>query len=455
MLSFARALAQVNPDLVRLLEASQIDADCSDLGHVFRRRKLTPQATTVHFIRQVLADNTACEHVRLLGDAAFSAPAYCLARQRLPIAVLERLHQRIATLGGDEGGTWCGRRTLLVDGTCNSMPDTQELRKHFRYPGGQKPGLGFPCASQVHLFNHSNGMLLGTHIGPWRSHDLDGIPALAPFIQKDDVLVGDRAFGCFVTLGLCRQRQADAVCRLNQGVLVDFTLERPHNQAGAAQVTGRPKSRWVKRLGDHDQIVVYHKPRAKSAILAREDWDALPEELTVREIRFQVNRPGWRPQEITLVTTLLDAEQFPKEKIAELYLARWQVEVNIRDLKQTLKMDILKGKSVDLVKKEIIVHGIVYNLVQHVRLASARERGGVPPGRVSFVAALRWLAGIREADLLPRLTVNPLRPGRAEPRAVKRRPKHPVLLMKPRANFKAGMRLRAARKLHQNKKLNA
>lgn len=452
VLSLADAIALVNQDAATFFDADLIEADCSAFGHCFRHRKLSPRNLVLHFLRQVMVGNTSCTHVSQFGDAVFTPSAYCRARQALPLEVIESLQLRTAAAMSGGGGTWCGRRTVLLDGTSCSMPDTDELREHFGYPGGQKPGLGFPSAHVLCLFNHATGLLLENIVAPRATNDLEGLPDILRFMREEDVLVADRAFGCFVAMALCRRRNADAVLRLNTHVLVDFTPERPHDSEcrnkvlgskrrrakrkakGAAK--GLPKSRWVRRLGELDQVVAYRKARTKSAIISEEEWESLPEEIEVREIRFRVDKKGWRPEEITLVTTLLDAARFPKEKIIELYLARWRVEGNIRDLKQTLKMDTLKGKSVDVVKKEIAMHAIAYNLIQLVRMASAKRRG-LAPDRIGFADAMRWLSGSRSMAMLAKLVVNKLRPGRFDVRAVKRRAKPHDFLTRPRWEIKA------------------
>ena len=137
-------------------------------------------------------------------------------------------------------------------------------------------------------------------------------------------------------------------------------------------------------------------------------------------------------QVLTLVTTLLDAGRYPKEVLARLYEKRWAVEVNLRHLKQTLGMDILRCATWRGVWKELLVFVIVYNLVRRVMLEAAR-RQGVEPERISFADALRWLREARRGEAAPRLRVNPLRPGRVEPRVRKRRPKQYNLMNKPRA----------------------
>jgi len=158
---------------------------------------------------------------------------------------------------------------------------------------------------------------------------------------------------------------------------------------------------------------------------------SFPETLCVRELRYRVAQAGFRTHTVTLVTTLLEVDLYPAEALAELYRLRWQVETNLRHLKQTMGLDVLHCQRVAGVMKELTVFALVYNLVRVVMLEAA-QRQGVALARISFVDALRWLSTARPGEPLPPLVVNPHRPGRVEPRAVKRRPKPYPLLTKPR-----------------------
>ncbi len=172
--------------------------------------------------------------------------------------------------------------------------------------------------------------------------------------------------------------------------------------------------------------------------MSEADYAALPESVVVRELRFRVTEPGRRTREITLVTTLTDAQRYSARSLAKLYERRWRVEVDLRHLKQTLGLEVLRCQTVPGVIKELLVFAAVYNLVCAVQRAAAR-RQGVEPERISFVDALRWLREARPGDALPRLKVNPRRPGRAEPRVRKRRPKQYALMKRPRAELRQAL----------------
>ena len=166
--------------------------------------------------------------------------------------------------------------------------------------------------------------------------------------------------------------------------------------------------------------------------MSEERFKALPESIVVRELLYRITAPGFRTREVTLVTTLIDAQVYTADALAKLYGTRWRVEENLKSLKQTMKMDVLKCKTVDGVLKELTVYAMAYNLVR-VAMGQAAVRQGVEPDRVSFIDALRWLTGAEEGEEMPELVINPSRPGRYEPRVKKRRPKRYHLMRKPRA----------------------
>lgn len=232
--------------------------------------------------------------------------------------------------------------------------------------------------------------------------------------------------------------------RIHQRQLVSFRKDR--------RLTGKlpkgtkathAKSRLIRKQGRFDQVVEYQRPAYnKPDWMSKEDWQALPETLHVRELRFWTQRPGFRTSVVTLVTTLLDADAYPLEELADLYGRRWGVETNFAHLKTTMKMDVLRCQTVEGVQKELMIFAIVYNLVRLVMLAAV-EKQGVPLARVSFVDALRWLAEACWYRPALELVINPVRPGRCEPRVKKRRAKEYDLMKLPRAELRK-------RLLHKN-----
>jgi hypothetical protein len=430
---------QLRQDLARHLDAKAIHNACRQGGHRWRDCLLTPAAIIHWFVIQVLHGNTALEHISLLAGRAFTGSAYCLARGRLPLRIYQAvLRALISALVPDthSAGLWLGRhRTFLVDGSSFSMPDTPALQAQFGQPGNQKPGCGFPVASMLVLFHAGTGLLLGILAAPLRTHEMAYIEFLHAVLQLGDILVADRGFCSFAHLALLVGRGAHAVLRMHQRQIVDFTPNRPyaHPKDKAAR-KGLPRSRWLRQFGVRDQLVEWFKPLQKPRWMSQEKFAALPESLILREIRYRVGQPGFRTEWVTLVTTLLDAELYTVEALAELYGVRWRVEQNLKHLKQTMKMDVLKCTTVEGVLKELTVYAIVYNLVRVVMMEAA-ARQGVDVERISFVDAFRWLRELKTDDL-PELVVNPARPGRFEPRVRKRRPKEYPLMKKPRSELR-------------------
>jgi DDE family transposase len=412
-----------------LLEAEAILTVCREIGYTaWRDRVLTP-VTTIHlFLLQILHGNTACSHLPHLSGLRFSAAASCQARTRLPLhffaLLLERFSSAVQRSASDDG-RWHGHRTFLVEGSTCSMPDTPALQDAFGQSTEQRPGCGVPVAHLLELFHAGTGVLLKLVVAPLLTHDLAQVQAVHPSLQPGDVLVADRGLCSYAHLALLVQAGVHAVLRVGARQLVDFTPDRPFVMPGVRRtpvVKGLPRSRWLKALGGHDQLVTWLKPKSQPSWLARETLAALPEALVLRELRYRIGTPGFRTREITLVTTLLDAETYRVRDLAELYCRRWQVETALAHLKTTMWMEVLHCKTVLGVLKELTVFAIVYNLVRMVMCQSAGLRH-FGTERISFLDALRWLSIPSTGMPLEALIVNPARPHRMEPRVKKRRPK--------------------------------
>lgn len=435
--SILAAVTQIKSELAQFLTADHIRSVCQAVGHTWRERVLDP-VTTVHlFILQIVYGNTACPHVPRLGAVVCTGEAYCQARARLPLRVLRTLllfiRQHLRGSAMLDEGRWHGHRTFLTDGSSLSMPDTPALQEAFGQPGRQAPGCGFPVMHVLAMFHATTGFLLNVACAPLRTHDMSRIGQLHPELAAGDVLVGDRAFCSFAHLALLAARQVFGVFRAHQKQIVDF---RPHRRTVSTKSRkrgdkGLPTSRWLQRLGKHDQLVEYPKPKQRPVWLTAEQYAALPEALVVRELRYTIAVPGRRTRVVTIATSLLDPKRYPKADVAELYRQRWQIETNFRHLKQTLKMDVLHCKTVEGVQKELTMYALVYNLVRMVMLEAA-QRQNEPVDRISFIDAVRWLADAVHGIPELKLRLVPDRPGRFEPRAVKRRPKEYDRLNKPR-----------------------
>lgn len=432
-----QAVMRIKDDVGSALDPETIETVSRTVGHTWRERDLGPAATVHGFLLQILDGNTACSNVpRLLGKQV-TAKAYNLARGRLPLAVFQQLLAIICSrleACVNDTGRWFGHRVWVMDGTGCSMPDTPELQKAFGQPPMQRGGCGFPVAHLLALFHVGTGMLMRVVAAPLRTGDMALAKYLHGELQRGDIVIGDRAFGSFGHLAALAAMGAHGVFRVQQTRVVSFRHGRTSsaNRCRQGKRVPVPTGRWVKRLGDADQIVEYVKPRVRPSWLTPEEWRHVPRSILVRELRYSLTASGYRSRTVTLVTTLLDADRYPKDAITDLYGQRWQVETNLRHLKVTLGMDVLRTKSVTGIHKELVMFAIAYNLVRLVMLEAA-TRQNVPPTRISFIDALRWLLHAGPNTRLTRLVILPERPGRCEPRVRKRRPKNYPPMSRPRA----------------------
>jgi hypothetical protein len=434
MPTIAQTLDRLKGRVADHLPETLIQDLCHEVGHRWRDRDLGPVVTTHLFVQQILHGNCPVGELRRHTKLPFTDAAYCQARARLPRALLERLQQAVtgtlqATTEVRLRELWHGHRTYLLDGSSFSMPDTKELQAHFGQPGGQAEGCGFPVAHLMTRFDAHTGYLLETAARPLRSHDLASTAVMHARLCPGDVLVGDRAFGSYAHLARGQRRGLHGVSRAHQKQIIDF---RPHRARAAKGEKGKPHTRWLKRLGKHDQLVEYYKPKERPAWLTAAEYAQLPDSLVVRELRYPIKGRGRRTRVVTLVTTLLDPEQYPAAEVAKLYGLRWRVETNLRHLKQTLEMDILRCETVEGVLKELTLFVLIYNLVRRV-MCEAGRRQEVEPDRISFIDAWRWLRHAQPGEVLPDLVVNPQRERGGEPRVRKRRPKQFPVMKQPRA----------------------
>ena len=434
--TLTQVVKQFQQDWTSQLEPDAILTAGHGAAHQWRERLLDPVTTIQLFFVQILHGNTACTHLRHLTKLNVTASAYCQARMKLPLAVFQQLLRSVSDAVQPEAlaqGRWLGHRTFWVDGSSFSMPDPPARQEHVGQPGRQLPGCGFPVAHLLALFHAGTGMVLRVFAAPLRTHAMSQVVALHPALHPTDVLVGDRGFCSYAHLALLVQAGVHAVFRMHQKQLVDFTPGRSHVEPARRGKghKGQPRSGWLQRLGEHDQLVQWLKPLTCPQWMDAEQFAHLPDRLEVRELRYRVHRKGFRVASMTLVTTLLEAALYTVEALAQLYWARWGIETNFAHVKTTMGLDVLKCKTVDGVLKELIVFALIYNLVRLV-MAQAAQRQQVDIDRISFIDAARWLAAARDEESLPWLVTNPHRPYRYEPRVRKRRPKQYPLMQNTR-----------------------
>ena len=438
---FAQAAGLPFADVLCPRQVQQVLDDCNVQ---FRERIFSPLVTVTTFLSQVLdPDHSMRQAVaRLIAHrVAAGLPAcspdtraYCKARQRLSENVWAELTRRIGRdIMLDAPAHWCwrGRNVKVVDGSTLSMPDTPANQQAYPQSASQKPGLGFPVLRIVALFSLAVGTVLDVAIGPCKGKQT-GEPALFRTLHHHladgDVLLADRYFCGYFHVSLVRERGADVVMRLHHRRHFDFRRGR--------------------RLGADDHIVTWHKPSQRPDGMDEATYARLPATLTMRELRIRVPHKNGRSRTILVATTLLDATEYPKQAIAELYRQRWHAELDLRSLKTVLQMDVLRCQAPAMVRKEIWVHLLVYNLIRKV-MAQAAQEHNVPLRRISFKGTLQTLnafsvhlqtCATKDLEPLCRRLLEAVathrvgnRPDRLEPRAKKRRPKPYRLLNKPRA----------------------
>jgi len=411
-----------------------------------RDRALPPRVTFWAFVWQALNPGSSCREVTRKVEAwwrwmqkdrsgigLLSTSAYCQARGRLEAETLELILRHTAhnlerhVLQKEEGPQ--KRRVRILDGTCLSAPDTAENQALWPQSTWQKEGLGFPMIKLVGLFSLASGAVLEHQLGNKHEHESQLFRKLLPRVRKDDIIVADRAFCSYAALATLVSQKADGLMRLHQMRKVDL--------------------RRGKVLGPMDRLITWEKPVKCPPGWSEAEFAALPERLPVRIIGLHVTVPGCRSRAVTLVSTLLDPIAYPAEQLRELYAKRWNVELHFHQIKVALAMDVLSCKSPDMIEKEILIRLISYNLVRAF-MQRAAHLHHAPLDRLSFKGSLdttrHFAAAIHAASATPRrqdaLIAEmlaaiaddpvPLRPGRSEPRARKRRPKNYHLLTKPR-----------------------
>lgn len=433
------ALGNFKQEWRSLLAPESIRAICKENDLSWRERVLDPVTAIQLQLLQVLHGNAAISHLPSLSNLSFTPAAYCLARQRIPVSVFEQLFKKVTSAleeATQQMNRWRGHRVFVADGTGVSMSDTEKLQEEFGQPPQQKSGCGFPVAHLNVIMNLGTGVIRKFLCGPLHQSDISRVRELHTELESGDIFLADRGYCSFAHVALLTLRELNAVIRIGGTNIIDFTPERPF--VFYKDVRGRtksPRTRWVSTLGKCDQIVEWFNNKRKPSWISAEQFAMLPDSITVRELQYCVSKRGFRSRKITIVTTLLDPKHYPAKEIAKLYGLRWQIETNFRHLKITMGMDVLRCKTVEGIRKELLAYSIVYNLVRLVMLhAAAQQR--VPPERISFVDALRWLISSAQCLQFIPLTVVPLRKGRYEPRNVKRRRKAFPYLVTPRKLMK-------------------
>ena len=376
-------------------------------------------------------------HYALLGQTiSTNTGAYCRARAKIGEGVVRRLAEGVAErceAAVPVDWKWLGRTVHIADGSTHSMPDTPANQAAYPQSKSQAAGVGFPVMRTVVLMSLATGMVTGLANGPCAGKETGETALLRSLFDKlrpGDVVLGDRYFGGWFMLALLQRLGVEFVTRLHQHRRADFRRGR--------------------RLGPHDHIVTWKKPQ-RPGWLDQETYDGLPEQLEVREMHVAVEAPGCRTKSLVVVTSLRDSDAVSAEDLSDLYRKRWLVEVQLRDIKSGMQLDVLRCQTPAMIRQELWTGLLTYNLIRQSLLQSTAA-GGYYPHQLSFTAAVQmltatWLIAAHAATppqalVLLRLASGGshrvgLRPDRVEPRAIKRRKSSYKLLRVPRAVAKA------------------
>lgn len=412
-----------------------------------RHRIFSKRNTFWAFFSQIIDADGGCMEVvrkmqayaslKSLKLPASSTSAYCQARKKLKqsdlMDILKHSSKRLDSM--TDRGFLKGRRVVVVDGTGVSMPDTAANQKEWPQQGQQKEGCGFPTARICACFSLATGGLLSFEVGNKKSAELPLFRKQWDTFKSGDIFLGDKGFCSYFDLAKLKDRGVDSVITLARRI--------PVSEVDAHEV-----------FNENDLLISWKKPVwQKRLAYTREQWESLPSSLLLRQIHVEVTVPGFRTESFYIITTLTDPLAHTAEELADLYLQRWNVELFFRDIKTTMGMDVLACKSPDMVHKEIIMYFIAYNSIRMLMYEAAEERG-VDVSRLSFKGSLQALrqwephlnhAKISKQDrfrilsaLYDAIADNevPYRPGRQEPRCIKRRPKSYQLLTAPRRFMK-------------------
>lgn len=399
-----------------------------------REREFPPTETLSMFLAQAMSADRSCQSIvnqaamqRVMGGlpaCSTQTGGYCRARQRLPLEMVSHLTQHLGEVIDEHvpaAWRWRGRRVRIVDGTTVTMPDTPANQDMFPQQGSQQPGLGFPICRLVGITCLASGTLLNAAIGRFQGKGGDEqtlLRSIQGTFQAGDIVLGDAFFATYFFIAAMQAKG------------VDILME----QYGARKrVTD---FRHGQRLGAHDHIIVIAKPNKRPDWMSEAEYDAAPATLTLREFKA-----GGK----IMVTTLCRPTAAPKAELKALYQSRWQVELDIRQIKDTMGLSTLSCKTPEMARKEIWVYLLAYNLIR-LLMAQSALLTDITPRTISFKHCLQlWLISVaQQIDtsndeqlysvflLMAQRRVGN-RPGRIEPRAVKRRPKPFPLLTKPRA----------------------
>lgn len=427
---------------LELLAQDGLGKVLGESNRVSRERFFSARVCLWLFLNQVLSKDKSCRAAVSRFAAYLSAQgkkscstlnsSYCRARSHLCESTLAQL---VRTTGQElekhsKAWHWKGRPVKMVDGCTVTMADTKANQKEYPQIPQQKPGLGFPIIRLCAVLSLASGAVLDLAMGPYSGKgtgETSLFRSLFNNLNKGDVILGDRYFCSYWIIALLMQLEIDCVFRLHQ--------------------LRQNKKRF--RLSQGDWLIQWQKPD-RASWLEKALYKLIIPNLKLRLVRINVSHRGYRTQRLWVVTTLLDNKQFSRQDIAELYGYRWQIELDIRNIKQSIQMDFIRCKSPEMVRKEVWIHLLAYNLIRKI-MAQAAERKLIKPREISFTATVQLIGAFNSMFLLidvekietlyEKMLVTiathhlPKRPGRSEPRKLKRTKDHYPVMKLPRHNL--------------------
>lgn len=446
-------LSQPGLPFTQLLSAERIERAFTEHGNLFGGTVYSTALMVWSFLGQVLRDGkqASCQaavarvvvHQQQTGGPAPTADTgdYCRARAKLSEAALHALTVEIgAEVERQARPDWLWKElhAKLVDGLTFTMPDTPANQAEYPQPNSQKRGLGFPMARACAILSLATACILDLELGPYSGKETGETALLRSLLgsfSEGDLLVADRYYCSFMMIALLQQRGVEVCARLHQRRRADF--------------------RRGQRLGPDDHLIEWTRPE-RPDWMDEETYAQIPETLTLREMRYCVVAPGRRVRLLTVVTTLLDAETYSREDIAELYAFRWNSELDIRSIKQSLNLAHVRCKSPEMVRRELWATLLAYNLVRTTAAAAAALHDK-QPRQVSFTGTCQYVLAswssfsadqpaayvlARQRELLVQIATCEVanRPGRIEPRELKRRRHGYKLMQEPRATLRARLK---------------
>ncbi len=427
-----------------ILTESEIEQALQDEGITYRKRLFCPIVTLWAWISQVLDPDKSCKKAlsRLISYLvaegqpvpSTDTSGYCKARERLRERLLLRFVRKTGKHSHEQPEPeflWCGRRVAVFDGSSLTMADTKKNQAKYPQPTSQAKGCGFPAARIVCGFSLSTGAVLDAAFSPLAVGEVTLFRQLYPNLETNDVALGDRIFGSYADICLLSAGGVDSAFRMHGARKTDF--------------------RKGKRLARWDHIVEWEKPKQCPPGLAEKQFNQLPQRILLRETRFHIQQKGFRTEDVTPVTTLLDPKCYTRFDLTELYGLRWHAEIDLKHLKTTMQMEYLPSKTPEMVVKDFYMHLLAYNLIRTIQLQASRNHA-VDSLSLSFQATIQHLCSF--SSLLAHATEEqrvyeyeqliflvsteklPFRPNRVEPRMVKRRPKKYPRLCAPRQQLK-------------------